>query len=102
MISEKEYHQRDIDLIKYQTGTSDTQLIQDALSLHNNDIIATIMYLNKLESCPKRCTYQKKTAHEKQMDIFRSIIDEKEDIFYQMKEKYNNNVQQQEENNTNE
>lgn len=69
-----------IDIISKQTGVSDKAVIQETLIELNGDIIKTIMKLSHIDSCPEKC----KSAPS-EFDDIRRIVDEKENIYFQMK-----------------
>lgn len=83
---------QDVDIICSQTGVDDKDLVADVLANHNGDIVKAIMQINHLEPAPSRCSQVLELSdHEKHMEQIRAIVNEKEQLFFDIKEQQNCN-----------
>lgn len=74
-----------IDIVKSQTDVQDEDYILTVFEECKKDIVKTIMTLSKIQHAPKR-----NTTTPSVFDEIRAIVDEKEQLFFELRSKQSN------------
>ena len=79
----------DIYIVKSQVGIDDDKLIEDELERNKGDVIATIMNLSNIQAATPRLVHcdLPQTQHQQHMENVRQIMDEKEQVFFEVFQK---------------